>query len=460
LSVASITPPYELELGSSTALMPLARVSDDDLISLSRGHDDRAFEELVARYRQDLLRVCRRMMGSAEDAEDVLQEVFAAAYVAILADGRPIDCAPWLHRIARNRCLNKLRRNHTVEPLALEGENGNGSYACEGGVSTADKAHLKAELEMVVQDMLRLSQGQRGALVRYALGGYSYDQIAQEMGLSVASIRSLLMRARTALAEAAAGREISCVDARRELEERHGARTHPSAPIRHHVKACESCALYNKGLRRSRRSLYAIFPFGSGTAASIGSASGTGAGLGSAAGAGIGALATKAVAGLAVLALAGAGAAVIEPAATSKRPKPPAAATPPPVLTAPTSVPKGSSWTPLSHRTAGASQPLVTRAPAHSHAVVKRPPPSSLVTTNPGSQPTSPPAAVSKRVITSVSQPLVTRRTRPVPGSGNSTVRTRPVPQTVQPGTTQTSGSTTGPGTATNSSTQNATTTP
>ena len=50
------------------------------------------------------------MLGSKEDAEDILQDVFAAAYNAILADKREINARPWLYRIARNRCLNHLRR--------------------------------------------------------------------------------------------------------------------------------------------------------------------------------------------------------------------------------------------------------------------------------------------------------------------------------------------------------------
>ena len=50
------------------------------------------------------------MVSSREDAEDVLQEVFAASYNAMLADERPINARPWLYRIARNRCLNHLRR--------------------------------------------------------------------------------------------------------------------------------------------------------------------------------------------------------------------------------------------------------------------------------------------------------------------------------------------------------------
>ena len=69
-----------------------------------------AFEALVGRYQSRLLAFCRHMLGSKEDAEDVLQEVFAAAFNAILADERAINVRPWLYRIARNRSLNHLRR--------------------------------------------------------------------------------------------------------------------------------------------------------------------------------------------------------------------------------------------------------------------------------------------------------------------------------------------------------------
>ena len=54
------------------------------------------------------------MLGSREDAEDVLQEVFAAAFNAMLADEREINVRPWLYRIARNRSLNHLRRAQAI----------------------------------------------------------------------------------------------------------------------------------------------------------------------------------------------------------------------------------------------------------------------------------------------------------------------------------------------------------
>ena len=90
---------------------PLLRLqSDDRLIALVRRGNHHAFEALVARYQARLLAFCRHMLSSKEDAEDVLQEVFAAAFNAILADERAINVRPWLYRIARNRSLNHLRR--------------------------------------------------------------------------------------------------------------------------------------------------------------------------------------------------------------------------------------------------------------------------------------------------------------------------------------------------------------
>src|SRR3954453_10028895 len=91
---------------------PLLRfAADDKLVALVRRGREDAFEVLVDRYRSRLLAFCRNMLRSAEDAEDVLQEVYVNAYRAMRADERPIAVKPWLYRIARNRCLNELQRN-------------------------------------------------------------------------------------------------------------------------------------------------------------------------------------------------------------------------------------------------------------------------------------------------------------------------------------------------------------
>src|SRR5437870_13517433 len=94
------------------ARTPLLRLqSDERLIALIRRGNAGAFEVLVSRYESRLLAFCRHLLGSREDAEDVLQAVLAAAFNAILADERPSKARPRLYRIARNRSRNRLRRN-------------------------------------------------------------------------------------------------------------------------------------------------------------------------------------------------------------------------------------------------------------------------------------------------------------------------------------------------------------
>src|ERR1700751_5899791 len=107
--------PHPSSISGLRGPSPLLRLqSDERLIALTRRGQHAAFEALCTRYESRLLAFCRHMLGSREDAEDVLQEVFAAAFNAMLADHRPINARPWLYRIARNRSLNHLRRAQAV----------------------------------------------------------------------------------------------------------------------------------------------------------------------------------------------------------------------------------------------------------------------------------------------------------------------------------------------------------
>ena len=127
------------------ARSPLLRLqSDERLIALIRRGNNHAFEALVARYQSRLLAFCRHMLASREDAEDVLQEVFAAAYNAILADSRAINVRPWLYRIARNRSLNHLRKAQASGVDSMD------VPLSEHGLRTADKVHTREEFRQLM----------------------------------------------------------------------------------------------------------------------------------------------------------------------------------------------------------------------------------------------------------------------------------------------------------------------
>ncbi len=298
--------------------------SDERLISLVRRGNVAAFEVLVGRYETRLLAFCRHLLGSREDAEDVLQEVFTAAFNALIADDRPINVRPWLFRIARNRSLNHLRR---TQPIGVDSMD---AHYSEHGATTADKVHEREEFRLLVGDIHELPESQKTALVLREMDALSYEQIAEAMETTVPSVKSLLVRARVSLAEAAEARLLSCDEVRIELGEiAEGLRRRASPLVRRHLKACTRCSRFKVQLRQTNRALAALLPLGplavirklawahlphtagssTGAGAAAGStavASGTAAAGSSAGGIatiGFGAVATKAAVGLAAAAL-------------------------------------------------------------------------------------------------------------------------------------------------------------
>jgi RNA polymerase sigma factor (sigma-70 family) len=344
------------------ARSPLLRLqSDERLVTLLRRGNTAAFEVLVSRYHSRLLAFCRHLLGSREDAEDVLQEVLSAAFNAILDDDRPINVRPWLYRIARNRSLNHLRRIQAVGVDSMD------IHLSEHGATTADKVHEREEFRMLVGDIQGLPETQRTALVLREMDALSYEQIAEAMETTVPSVKSLLVRARVSLAEAAEARLLTCEQVRIELAEvAEGLQRRPGALVRRHLRACDRCSTFKGQLNETSKALTAVLPIGgfvllrklailhighsagagagAGSSASGASAAGQAAAVGGTAAAGatavmgttttgflsasVGAIATKAAAGLAAAALVTAGAVEVEQPARPRHHHTPVVTTP------------------------------------------------------------------------------------------------------------------------------------
>jgi RNA polymerase sigma factor (sigma-70 family) len=408
------------------ARSPLLRLqSDERLITLVRRGNHHAFEALVARYQARLLAFCRHMLSSREDAEDVLQEVFAAAFNAILADSREINVRPWLYRIARNRSLNHLRKAQAIGVDSMD------VHLSEHGLTTADKVHRREEFRQLMSDVQELPETQRTALLLREIDALSYEQIAEAMETTVPSVKSLLVRARVGLAEAAEARQLSCEEVRDELGEVAEGLRRTSPPVRRHLRGCDRCQVFRRQLRQTNRALAAVFPVGpllllkkallahaggaaagTGGAAAAGTAAGAAGAAGAAAGgalqAGAGALASKAVAGLAAAAIVTAGAVEVKhvkdrPAratAAQKQPKPA------PVPAAPAEpVAVASAPQPVSQPVAA---PAEETKPALKKKVAAKP-------AEPKAKPTATPTPTPTPVASATPAPTVTPTPTPAP---------------------------------------------
>lgn len=296
--------------GLLTRKSPLLKLKgDEQLIALVRSGNSGAFDIIVDRYQARLLGFCRQMIGSTEDAEDVLQEVFVNAYKAMIADNREINLRPWLYRIARNRSLNHLRKPKADAQESMDMV----PMTVEGG--TAEKVHNREEFRQLLKDVTKLPETQRAALLLREIDALSYEEIAEAMDTTVPSVKSLLVRARISLAEASQARMLTCGEVRVELAEAAEGLAKASGPVRRHVRDCEQCADFRKQLNSDSKVLAMMFPVGgiialkAAIAAKLGFGSGAGAGAGAgAAGAGAGAAGTAAGAGAVGAGAAGAGA--------------------------------------------------------------------------------------------------------------------------------------------------------
>ncbi len=218
--------------------------SDEQLLALFRMGSEDAFAVLFHRYEARLLAYTRRMLaGSQQDAEDALQDVFLRAYGALRADERPVSVRAWLYRVAHNRCIDHIRR---VTPAPED------VYAVSQPSCATDPetAFVRREnLRQVVADLHALPETQRSALLLREMEGLSYVELAATLDLSMPAVKSVLVRARTSLAESSEARGTSCAEIRTEIDGALDAGERPDARSRRHMRSCDGCRDYHTALR-------------------------------------------------------------------------------------------------------------------------------------------------------------------------------------------------------------------
>ncbi len=237
-------------LGRLSVTGPLLRLrTDEQLVALFRAGHEEAFRVIHDRYRVRLFAYARQMLGgSRTDAEDALQDVFLRAYHALRADDRPVTLRAWLYRVAHNRCIDQLRR---PTPAAADVFEVNRTRI----VDPTDEAERREDLRRLVADVRRLPEQQRSALLMRELEGLSYADLASALGVTVPAVKSLLVRARMGLVEAAEARSTACCEIREDLAEAIDRGVRTPARARRHLRECDGCRDFRDALRGADRAL-------------------------------------------------------------------------------------------------------------------------------------------------------------------------------------------------------------
>jgi RNA polymerase sigma factor (sigma-70 family) len=310
----------------------LALAGDERLVEQIRRGNEAAFEVAFERHGPAILAFCRHMVGSRDEAEDVVQHSFAAAYRDLQRDGeRDIALKPWLFAIARNRCLSLLRarreqpigdasaaglgRRPVGEAGSTAGRRPVGAPDALSTVGLAEQVEQRAELRRLLADLRELPDEQRAALLLAEVGDLSHAEVAGVLGCEVPRVKALVFRARSALIARREARETPCVEIREQLANLRGGSLRRTG-LRLHLRDCPGCRAYREQVKQQRRMLAALLPVSPslGLKSSVLAAVGLGGGSagGGAAAAGLtgvaGAFGGGAVAKVAVVgALAGAG---------------------------------------------------------------------------------------------------------------------------------------------------------
>jgi RNA polymerase sigma-70 factor (ECF subfamily) len=181
---------------------------DDEatLVAQLRNGDEQAFEQIVRAYGGRLLAVARRIVGTEEDARDVVQDAFLNAFKSVNRFEGNAKLSTWLHRIVVNAALMKLRTRKRKPEQSIETllpafmDDGHHEERFKSWDEPVDKLMERAEnRDIVRKEIDALPEGYRTVLVLRDIEGLDTEETAKVLGLSVNATKIRLHRARQAL---------------------------------------------------------------------------------------------------------------------------------------------------------------------------------------------------------------------------------------------------------------------
>ncbi len=184
----------------------LEEAEEKDLIERAKTGDAAAYEALVRNYQHRIYRLCLGMTGTHPAADDLAQETFVKAYLALAGFKEGTNFSAWLRRIAVNSSLNYLKVRRREEPLG-DRPDGNPGAVFSAKIASPHEQLLRNDIDRAVDKALQaLPPKLRAVFVLHAVEGLKYEDIARAIGVPVGTVMSRLNRARHRLRKALAGK--------------------------------------------------------------------------------------------------------------------------------------------------------------------------------------------------------------------------------------------------------------
>ena len=176
--------------------------TDAALVQRTLGGETSAYNSLVQKYQRQVYNLAYRMLNSAEDAGDMVQETFIRAFGALASFRQDASFLTWLYKIASNLCIDHLRSRKSKGALSLDVELEEGREpAADRSCSPEDAAVRGAVSEIVQKAVMNLPERYRIVVVMRHLQGMSVEEIANQLELPSGTVKTHLFRAREMLRE-------------------------------------------------------------------------------------------------------------------------------------------------------------------------------------------------------------------------------------------------------------------
>jgi len=177
-----------------------ATQGDEDLVRIAQAGDNRAFDELVRRYRDKVYRLSYKILRHEEDAAEALQDAFLSAYRGLKNFKVESTFSTWLYRIATNASLMKYRRRREGHVSLEQSQSSDGSgeplQIPDWSAQPLGDLLNRETREVMEEGISRLPEELRTVFVLRDIEELSNAEVAEILNLSVAAVKSRLHRAR------------------------------------------------------------------------------------------------------------------------------------------------------------------------------------------------------------------------------------------------------------------------